>query len=127
MPKVTKISLKAEEALAEEHIVHANIGGVYHFDLYQGYGDSPTELLSEFSLGKHQFVVVGRVLLLQSEKKDLPSMQPVEKSMTDFKRGRVVRNTLSGESYVVTGNYGDHALAVRTVDISNPAEWEIVE
>jgi hypothetical protein len=28
--------------------------------------------------------------------------------------------------YTVTGNYGDHVTAVKTVDVTNPSEWEIV-
>ena len=27
---------------------------------------------------------------------------------------------------VVTGNYGDHVTAVRTVDVTNPIEWDIL-
>jgi len=28
--------------------------------------------------------------------------------------------------YTVTGNYGDHVTAVKTIDVTNPSEWEIV-
>lgn len=30
------------------------------------------------------------------------------------------------KSYVVTGNYGDRVTAVRTVDVTNPNEWDLM-
>lgn len=40
--------------------------------------------------------------------------------------GNIVRHVGGGKSYVVTGNYGDHVTAVRSVDLANPSEWEVV-
>jgi hypothetical protein len=40
--------------------------------------------------------------------------------------GDLVRFVGGAEAYVVTVNYGDHAIAVRTQHVCNPAEWELV-
>jgi hypothetical protein len=32
----------------------------------------------------------------------------------------------TGQTYLVTGNYGDHVAAVRTVDMTNPQEWKVL-
>lgn len=45
----------------------------------------------------------------------------------DIEIGKIIRSKLTGESYLITGNYGDRATAVRTIDITNPDEWEIVQ
>jgi len=50
--------------------------------------------------------------------------EPLE--MSSFKRGRIARHKHSGNSYVVDANYGNRATATRTVEITNPEEWEIV-
>jgi len=47
--------------------------------------------------------------------------------MKNLKRGDIVKNDGSGNSYVVTANYGDRITAVRTVDITNPSEWQKVK
>lgn len=50
-------------------------------------------------------------------------------SREDFKRldrGAIVRHKSLGDSYVVTANYGDRVTAVRSVDLTNPDEWEVV-
>lgn len=52
----------------------------------------------------------------QSNLTDLSSLTP----------GTIVRNVGSGQVYIVTGNYGKRVTAVRTVDITNPPEWEVV-
>jgi hypothetical protein len=49
-------------------------------------------------------------------RKDFQSLQP----------GDLVRGLVSGQVFVVTGNYGTHVTAVRTVDLTNPSEWDIV-
>lgn len=48
-------------------------------------------------------------------------------SIAELKTGDVVQGKSSGLSYVVTDNYGDHAIAVRTMHVSNPSEWLLVE
>jgi hypothetical protein len=40
--------------------------------------------------------------------------------------GDIVRGKVSGEAYVVTGNYGERVTAVRTADLTNPDEWEVI-
>ena len=50
-------------------------------------------------------------------------MQPEDlKSLTT---GDIVRSA-DGATYIVTANYGDRVTAVRTVDITNPSEWDLV-
>jgi hypothetical protein len=48
----------------------------------------------------------------------------------DFKtisEGMIIRNAgFPMHSYVLTGNYGSRATAVRTVDITNPSEWQVL-
>jgi hypothetical protein len=43
-----------------------------------------------------------------------------------LKRGDLVRGKWSGVAYIVTSHYGSHVTAVRTVDLTNPAEWDLV-
>jgi hypothetical protein len=40
--------------------------------------------------------------------------------------GDIVKSNWDGKTYIVTGNYGDRVTAVRTVDITNSSEWELV-
>lgn len=48
-------------------------------------------------------------------------------SILELERGDIVRHVDSGNSYVVIANYGEHATAVRSIEISDPTEWEIIE
>jgi len=48
-------------------------------------------------------------------------------SIAQLKPGTIIRHVNGHEGYIVTANYGDHAIAVRTKHISNPREWLIVE
>lgn len=43
-----------------------------------------------------------------------------------LKQGDIVRGKLSGESYVVTANYGDYVIAVRTAHLAQPSEWDLI-
>ena len=44
-----------------------------------------------------------------------------------LQRGDIVENKYArGETYVVTGNYGNRVTAARTVDMTNPDEWDLV-
>lgn len=45
----------------------------------------------------------------------------------NLQQGDIVRPRWSGNSYVVTGNYGDFVLAVRTVHMANPEEWDLIK
>ncbi len=48
-------------------------------------------------------------------------------SISDFKPGVKVRGKSTGTVFTVTDNYGDRATAIRTQDITNPSEWEIID
>jgi hypothetical protein len=39
--------------------------------------------------------------------------------------GDLVRGTKYGLTYIVTQNHGDRITAVRSVDTSNPSDWEV--
>jgi hypothetical protein len=54
-------------------------------------------------------------------------MLPVEKDFSNLKSGTLVRNVNSLHVYVVTGNYLNRVTAARTIDITNPTEWEIID
>jgi hypothetical protein len=48
---------------------------------------------------------------------------------TDFlklQRGDIIRHISDGESLIVAANYGGRVTAVRTYDVTNPPEWELV-
>lgn len=36
------------------------------------------------------------------------------------------KESTSGEYYTVLSNYGDRVTAVRTVDMTNPSEWDLI-
>lgn len=40
--------------------------------------------------------------------------------------GDIVRPSGGASSYVVTGNYGGRVTAVRTADLTNPGEWDLI-
>jgi hypothetical protein len=46
--------------------------------------------------------------------------------MRNLDTGDIVRGKRSAQAFVVTGNYGDHVTAVRTVDITNSDEWDLI-
>ena len=50
-----------------------------------------------------------------------------EDQFRKLKRGDIVRNKGSADSYVVTSHYGDRVTAVRTADLTNPSEWLLIE
>ena len=45
----------------------------------------------------------------------------------ELRRGDIVRHRGSGDSYVITEPCGPWATAVRTIRVSNPSEWLLVE
>jgi hypothetical protein len=49
------------------------------------------------------------------------------KSISELKTGDVIRHKTSQKSYLVTDCFGSRATAVRTVDITNPGEWEVMK
>ena len=44
----------------------------------------------------------------------------------DLMRGDIVRGKASGLTYTVDGTYGTRATAVRSADITNADEWEVM-
>ena len=49
-----------------------------------------------------------------------------EKVFKGLKRGDIVRHKDDHDSYIVDANYGNRVTAVRTEDMTNPLEWELV-
>ena len=45
----------------------------------------------------------------------------------NLREGDIVQNKGSGVGYIIISKYRDMAIAVRTVELTNPAEWEIVQ
>lgn len=43
-----------------------------------------------------------------------------------LERGDVIRHKIGGDSFIVDANHGDRITAVRTIDVTNPVEWDIV-
>ncbi len=44
----------------------------------------------------------------------------------DLQIGQIVKNVPDGIPYIVVGVYGERATAVRTADITNAIEWEVL-
>ena len=49
-----------------------------------------------------------------------------KKTFKKLDTGDIVRHKASEIGYMVTGNFGDRVTAIRTADITNPEEWEMV-
>jgi len=45
---------------------------------------------------------------------------------TDLKRGDIIQNTGSGNSYVVTSVNENEAIAVRQIKVTNKSEWRVL-
>jgi hypothetical protein len=43
--------------------------------------------------------------------------------IAELKTGDIIQSKLDGKGYVITGNYGDYATAIRQMHISNASEW----
>jgi hypothetical protein len=43
-----------------------------------------------------------------------------------LREGDCIQSTLTGQTYLVTGNYGTHVTAVCTVDVTHANEWDLV-
>lgn len=43
--------------------------------------------------------------------------------ISELEVGDIIQSKLDGKGYVVTGNYGNFAIAVKQMYISNPSEW----
>jgi hypothetical protein len=42
-----------------------------------------------------------------------------------LRRGNVIREGCSGTAYVVDAHYGDFVIAMKSMHVSNPSEWEL--
>jgi len=42
----------------------------------------------------------------------------------NLKPGDIIRNKSGSEGYIITAHYGSRATAVRTIDVTNPSEWD---
>jgi len=49
-----------------------------------------------------------------------------DNELKNLNTGDIIRHLSSGDSLVVTGNNGDTATAVRTCEITNPIEWQLI-
>lgn len=47
-------------------------------------------------------------------------------NFNNLNRGDQVKHKGDGNYYIVTANYGDRITAVKTVDLTNPSEWDLV-
>jgi hypothetical protein len=46
--------------------------------------------------------------------------------MRALRAGDIVRSKVTGEAYIVTAPYGERITAVRSADVTNPDEWDVV-
>lgn len=49
-----------------------------------------------------------------------------KETFKELQTGDVVRHKSSNTNYVIMEDFGDRKTAVRTVDLTNPDEWELV-
>jgi hypothetical protein len=60
-------------------------------------------------------------------KNDLVTSHRAWRLITDIHQAvGLVRHAVTKEVYTVTSNYGTRATAVKTADITNPSEWEVL-
>ena len=45
------------------------------------------------------------------------------KNLDELSEGSIVRNKFSADAYIVVGIYGDFAVVVRQLLLTNPKEW----
>jgi len=46
--------------------------------------------------------------------------------LNSLRPGDIVRHKLGTKAYIVTENFHDRVTAIRTVDITNPDEWDLI-
>ena len=49
------------------------------------------------------------------------------KSFENLQVGDTVKSKSSGITYVITAHFGDRITVVRTADLTNPYEWEVIK
>ena len=52
---------------------------------------------------------------------------PIQINGHQLQPGDIVKHKMSHDTFVVTANYGNYAIAVKSVDISNPREWDLID
>lgn len=88
--------------------------------LHVGGGD--TEV---FPIGEDGKVLPGPVIAFVRSRLPEPSPQAGLTSVAQLTPGAVIRNKGSGEVYVVAQVFGDRAVGVKVVDVTNIHEWEL--
>lgn len=63
---------------------------------------------------------------LQQEFESLKIKRMTQQQFNNLNPGDIVKGKLSEETYVVTCHYGNRVTAVRTEDITNPDEWQLI-
>jgi hypothetical protein len=53
-------------------------------------------------------------------------MHMTREELLQLRPGDIIFGVLDGQAYIVTAFYGQHALAVKTVEVANPHEWQLV-
>jgi hypothetical protein len=49
-----------------------------------------------------------------------------EGEFKNLREGDIVQSKASGKAYIVTENFHNRVTAIRTVDITNPDEWDLI-
>ena len=112
-----------------EHYEVFHVDGIEDMNKYleskypEGFYKAPNDLQKKHDdlLGE-RFIDEGIVEKESSEK----CGSPFKEQMKYLERGDIVKHVNNSQTFVVTGNYGGRVTAVATVDITNPAEWELV-
>jgi hypothetical protein len=47
-------------------------------------------------------------------------------NLSDLRPGDIIRPKHGDINFVVTANYGNRVTAVKTADVTNPIEWEVM-
>lgn len=49
-----------------------------------------------------------------------------QEEFKNLREGDIIQGQFQQEAYIVTGNYGSHVTVVRTLDITNYYEWQVI-
>jgi hypothetical protein len=47
-------------------------------------------------------------------------------SIAQLQPGDIIRHVNGADGYIVTGNAGDHVIAVRVMHVTNPRDWLLI-
>ena len=62
---------------------------------------------------------------MAEQERPRPFQAMTQQEFDSLEFGDVVQHA-TGQTWLVTGNYGTHVSAVRTVDMTHPDEWRLV-